>query len=199
MKKARAAFLNTLLFGIVLSGVYFVHVRWLPVNVVFFSAMIDVTVAAIVSTAILFFIRPAAVLNSFEKTLLVVIWLLLGYAFAISVPTVIDRSLSFYILEKIQQRGGGIQESAFADIFVNEYMVEHRLVDIRLTEQLESGTITIDNGCVRLTGKGERIAEVSRFFRRNLLPRNRLIRGEYTDDLTDPFRFSAPRNDYLCD
>jgi hypothetical protein len=199
MKKTKAAFISTFIFGIFLSGVYFVHVRWFPVNVVFFSAIIDVTVAAIISTAILLFIRPAAVLSGFEKTLLVVIWLLLGYAFAISVPTVIDRSLSFYILEKLQQRGGGIEESAFVDIFVNEYMVEHRLVDIRLTEQLESGTITIENGCVQLTRKGARVADASRFFRQNLLPKNRLIKGEYTDDLTDPFRFSAPRTDYLCE
>lgn len=45
--------------------------------------------------------------------LVFVICPLLAYGFAISVPTVIDRSLSMYILEKLQQRGGGIQLAAF--------------------------------------------------------------------------------------
>jgi hypothetical protein len=114
------------------------------------------------------------------------------------VPAVLDRSLSFYILEKLQQRGGGIQQARFAEIFTQEYVKEHRLVDVRLTEQMESGTIKIDNGCVRLTAKGDRLATFSRFFRTHLLPKRRLLMGQYSDDLTDPFRHSATQVDYLC-
>jgi hypothetical protein len=88
---------------------------------------------------------------------LTVVWLLAGSIFAIAVPTVIDRSLSFYILEKIQQRRGGIQLSRFDELFTEEYMKEHRVVDVRVTEQLESGAVIIDDGCVRLTKRGERL------------------------------------------
>jgi hypothetical protein len=126
------------------------------------------------------------------------IWLLAGYAFAISVPTVIDRSLSFYILEKIQQRGGGIKLDSFEQVFTQEYVKEHRLVDVRLTEQLESGTIQINNGCVKLTEKGNRLASFSRAFRQNLLPKQRLLMGKYSDDLTNPFRNSLSESDYTC-
>jgi hypothetical protein len=136
--------------------------------------------------------------SSFEKTQLLIIWLLMGYGFAISIPTVIDRSLSFYILEKIQQRGGGIQQSRFADVSTQEYMKEHRLVDVRLTEQMASGTIVIENGCVKITPKGQNLATVSRFFRQNLLPKHRLLMGEYSDDLTNPFRKSEETPNYTC-
>ena len=119
-----------------------------------------------------------------------IIWLLLGYSFAISIPTVIDRSLSFYLLEKLEQRGGGIKLNRFSDIFTKEYMKEHRLVDVRLTEQLTSGTIIIKEGCVRITGKGKSIAAFSRFFRTNFLPEQRLLMGQYSDDLIDPFKKS---------
>ena len=84
------------------------------------------------------------------------------------------------------------------DVFVNEYVVEHRLVDIRLTEQLESGTIEIRDGCVRLTRKGMHVADLGRFYRKHLLPKRRLIMGKYTDDLTDPFRNSVADVDYQC-
>ena len=123
----------------------------------------------------------------FKKIQMGIIFLLLGYSFAISIPTVIDRSLSFYLLEKIQQRGGGIQKSGFEDVFIKEYMPEHHLVEIRLTEQLESGTIIIENSCVKLTKKGEILATISRYFRKHFLPKRRLLLGKYTSDLIDPF------------
>ena len=130
--------------------------------------------------------------------MLLCIWFLSGYAFAVSVPTVLDRSLSFYLLEKLQQRGGGIKQEDFGKVFREEYMLEHRLIDIRLTEQLASGTIEIKEGCVSLTIRGESFARFSRYFRKNWLPKNRLIAGEYTDELTDPFRESIEIYHYQC-
>jgi hypothetical protein len=196
--KAVQSGIATLIFIVNLVVVYYLHVRYFKVDVVFYSAIADVILAAIFTSLILFLVRIFNRLCKFEKLLLVFVWLLIGYSFAISGPAVIDRSLSFYILEKLQQRGGAIRQDAFEWIFVNEYMVEHRLVDVRLTEQLESGTITIDNGCVRLTRKGEQLANFSRYFRKNWLPKERLLMGEYSDDLTDPFRQSKPDVDYTC-
>jgi hypothetical protein len=156
--------------------------------VVFYSAMLDAAIAVALAALALAGLRAFAAFNAFEKLQMLLAWALLGYAYAISVPTVIDRSLSFYLLEKLQQRGGGLRVDRFQDVFTHEYVREHRLVSVRLTEQLASGTVTISDGCVRLTKRGQRLATFSRFFRRNLLPRHRLLMGRYTDELTDPFR-----------
>lgn len=75
--------------------------------------------------------------------MLLAVWLLGGYCFAISMPTVLNRSLSFYLLEKLQQFGGGIRTDLFSDIPTKNCMAEDREGDVRLTEQLESGTISI--------------------------------------------------------
>jgi len=96
MKIVRAA-VATALFLAVLIALYLVHVRYFQVDVVFYSALLDVLVAVLVTAAILFSLRFFGVFNPFEKCQLVAIWVLIGYALAISVPTVIDRSLSFYI------------------------------------------------------------------------------------------------------
>jgi hypothetical protein len=136
--------------------------------------------------------------NQFEKVQLIAIWLLVGYSLAISIPTVIDRSLSFYILEKLEQRGGGIKLNAFEDVFTKEYVKEHRLVDVRLTEQQESGTVVINDGCVKLTEKGKQFVRFSMMFRHNLLPKHRLLMGDYSSDLTNPFRASIETPNYLC-
>jgi len=201
--KIKKSILATLLFIVLLFVIYYIHIRFIDVNVVFYAAIFDGLIAAALTAIILIFLPYFKLFTGFEKTLLVTIWILGSYMYAISVPTVLDRSLSFYILQKIHERGGGIKESGFKKVFTEEYVKEHRLVDVRLTEQLQSGTITIDNqGCVKLTPRGEKLAIYSLWFRKNLLPRKRLLMGEYTDALTDPFKYGGvDKNttfDYIC-
>jgi hypothetical protein len=196
--KFLASLAASLVFGLLAVLVYYVHVRFFKVDVVLYSALFDALIAAAAMTAVLFLRKEFRLFNSFEKALLGVIWLLAGAFVALALPTVIDRSLSFYILEKLQQRGGAIQQARFEEVFTREYVKEHRLVDVRLTEQQVSGTIVIENGCVKLTDRGVRLASFSRFFRAHLLPRQRLLAGSYTDDLTDPFRHSGTQVDYTC-
>jgi hypothetical protein len=188
----------TAVYAVLLLVIYVLHVRYVPVNVVFYSAILDAVLATILAITLVATVRWFKVFTRFETLQLCCIWLLLGYSFAISVPTVIDRSLSFYILEKLQQRGGGIKLSAFDDVFTQEYVKEHRLVDVRLTEQQQSGTVEIKDGCVKLTAWGQTIASSSRYFRAHFLPKQRLLMGKYSDDLTDPFRNSVERMDYRC-
>ena len=188
----------TAVYTLLLLVIYVLHVRYVPVNVVFYSAILDAVLATILAAALIATVRWFKVFTRFETLQLCCIWLLLGYSFAISVPTVIDRSLSFYILEKLQQRGGGIKLDAFDQVFTQEYVKEHRLVDVRLTEQQQSGTVEIKDGCVKLTAWGQTIASSSRYFRAHFLPKQRLLMGKYSDDLTDPFRNSVERTDYRC-
>lgn len=196
--KIVAAAIATFAFLLILVVVYFIHARWLLVDVVLYSALLDVAVATFVTASICHWLGPFQIMTAFERIQMIGLWLLAGYAIAISVPTVIDRSLSFYLLEKLAQRGGGIRQNAFSEVFVDEYMKEHRLVEVRLTEQLASGTIVIRNGCVLLTPRGQRIASFSRAFRMHLLPRRRLLMGAYSDALVDPFRQGVSAKDYQC-
>ena len=197
--KAIQSIFAVALFLIIYFLLYLVGVNFVEIDVVFYASLKIAVLAVIVSWVLLYKMKFFRALEGFEKKQLVAIFALLGYIIAISVPTVIDRSLSFYILEKLQQRGGGIEFGKFNYIFTSEYMREHRLVDVRLTEQVASGTIIIQpNGCVRLTRKGEIIATFGQFFRKNLLPKHRLLMGEYTDQLTDPFKRSDEHPDYLC-
>lgn len=187
-----------IIFVVLLILIYYAHINFFSVNVVFYAAITDALLATFITALLLWGLKFFSVLNDFEKSLLVIIFIISGYSIAISVPTVIDRSLSFYILEKLQQRGGGIKQNSFEQVFTQEYVREHRLVDVRLTEQLESGTIIIENACVLLTEKGKRLVNFSRYFRQHWLPKQRLLMGEYSDDLTDPFRNSAVDYDYKC-
>ncbi len=196
--KFLVALAASLLFAVLACAVYYLHIRFFKVDVVLYSAILDGVIAAALMVLLLAIRREFGIFSRFEKGQLAVIWLLGASLVALGLPTVIDRSLSFYILEKLQQRGGAIQQARFEEVFTREYVKEHRLVDVRLTEQQVSGTIVIENGCVKLTERGARLAAFSRFFRAHLLPKQRLLAGTYTDDLTDPFRHSATTADYQC-
>ncbi|WP_313347874.1 hypothetical protein [Stenotrophomonas sp.] len=198
MNKYLRALLATVLFIAGLLLVYYLHMRHFRVDVVLYASIVDAVIALVVVFGALYLLKWFRDFSRLELIQLVLIWLLGGYVFAISIPTVIDRSLSFYILEKLQQRGGGIREDAFHQVFTDEYVREHHLVEVRLTEQLQSGTVEIHDGCVTLTARGKRLASFSRFYRQNLLPTHRLLMGQYTDALTDPFRDSRMATDYRC-
>ena len=97
-------------------------------------------------------------------------------------------------LKRERERGGGIQEKKFGELFSKEYMIEHQLVKVRLTEQLVSGTIIIENNCVKLTKFGETLAFISQHFRKHFLAKNRLLSGKYTNELTEILKFNSKNN-----
>ncbi|MEM5312064.1 hypothetical protein [Paraburkholderia sp. JHI869] len=185
-------------FIVLLLVVYIAYIKLFEVNVVFYSSIYSAIIATAIFAGFVFVLPYFRVFSTLEKVQTIAVCFLLGYIYAISVPTVIDRSLSFYILEKIQQRGGGIQEDKINYVFTNEYVKEHHLMAIRLTEQLQSGTIVIQDGCVKLTPWGDKLATLSLLFRENMLPKRRLLLGQYTDALNNPFKHSEATPDYTC-
>ena len=84
----------TVSFVIALLAIYVVHSLYLRVNVVFYSAILDGMIATALCGVLLWLLPWFKVLGPVEKLQLIVIWLLLGYGYAISIPTVLDRSLS---------------------------------------------------------------------------------------------------------
>lgn len=176
------------------------HFRFLEVRVILFSAILDLIVTTIVIFTAYNILRSnKGILSGLNLFLAALVLNFGALVYAIMGPTVIDRSLSIYIVEKLQQRGGAIREDALLDVFVREFVTEYRLMDVRLTEQLSSGTVTIEDGCVRLTNKGELVATATSFYRRHFLPQKRVLLGDVTDDLTNPYRENLNVVNTSCD
>ena len=185
--------------GIVFLILNWAHFQWLPVSVILYACVVDAAFATIaVLLAYRLFWWPRTSLSPTEAALTAIAANLLVLLYAVMGPTVIDRSLSIYIVQKIDMRGGEVAQAAMPDIFVKEYMPEFRLVDVRLTEQVNSGTVTIEGGCIRLTGKGRTLSRFAGFYRRNFLPQRRSLMGEITDQLTDPFKGAKQVVDTTC-
>ena len=178
--------------------VYLIHINFFRVNVIFYSSLVDSVIALIIFFGLYNSINLFNHFTNFESSLIILLLFLIGYSFSISLPTVIDRSLSFYFLEKIRQHDGAINKVAMRQIFIDDYMDEYKLIELRLTEQLKSGTIELKGNCIVLTKRGYIITTFSDFFRKNFLANKRLILDSYSDQLTDPLKDSKINNEYLC-
>lgn len=192
------SFILTALYLSIFSVVYLVHVNFLNTDVIFYSAFGDALLSVFIFAVVFFITKLSKSYSKYEVSQIFIIFILVGYSISISLPTVIDRSLSFYILEKINTYDGSINRSSLRDVFVNDYIDEYKLVEVRITEQVASGTIEVRDGCIYLTNKGKIISGFSSFFRKNLLAKKRLILDKYTDVLTDPFKNSTPNSEYFC-
>jgi hypothetical protein len=199
MKKLQSLMLWTALFIAIFGLFYVMHVRYFKVDVVLYSALFDgLAASSLTFTALVLWSKRHRILTRTERIQIFIIWILIASLLSLAVPTILDRSLSFYILEKIQQKGGGLHLDGFESMFKDEYMIEYRLVDVRLTEQFESGTLRLEGHCVQLTEFGRRLASFSHFFRLHFLPKQRLLREHYSDDLTDPFKNGVEVVEYRC-
>ena len=178
--------------------VYLIHINFFRVNVIFYSSLVDSVIALIIFFGLYNSINFFKHITNFESSLIILLLFFIGYSFSISLPTVIDRSLSFYFLEKIRQHDGAINKTAMKQMFIDDYMDEYKLVEMRLTEQLKSGTIELKGNCIVLTKRGYLVTTFSDFFRKNFLANKRLILDSYSDQLTDPLKDSKINNEYLC-
>jgi hypothetical protein len=197
IKKALQLILIVCFYIAFLIATNIIHNLYFHVNVVLFSALLDVVFSLIIVLGILSIFRWFRTFTGFEILSVAIILLLTGYVYAISLPTLIDRSLSIYLLEKINQKNG-VELNLVDQLIAKEYVKDHQLAKVRITEQLESGTIVIKNGCVLLTPKGEFIVKIASYIQKNLLPKKRLLMGEYNDSLTDPLARKSSTEEFSC-
>lgn len=186
-------------YGLAFILINYLHFQLVPVSVILYACLWDALIAGL-----LVFV-PYGVwrlktgpllptefgLVSFASFLLVMLYAVMG-------PTVIDRSLSIYIVEKIDYRGGQVSERAMPEIILTEFMNEYQVADVRMTEQVTSRTVDIQDGCIRLTKRGKRLAGFTRFFRENFLPKRRTIAGVESDALTRPYIDAPVLVPYEC-
>ena len=185
--------------GVLFLLINFLHFQFLPVRVILWACIIDLLFTLILLAPFwIFFLRSKSASSTEEQVLSAALASVTVILYAVMGPTVIDRSLSIYIVQKIDQRGGSIHIDAVPEIFTEEYLPEFRLVDVRLTEQLRSGTARLEGNCLVLTKRGKVLADFAAFYRRSFLPQKRVLMEEVTDQLTRPFDGAAQRVETTC-
>lgn len=82
--------------------------------------------------------------------------------FLVLFPVTIDRSVTVFMLSRMEAAQRPVTEQDLKNIFENEYLGEMQQIHRRIEEQSLTGNIRVDNGQVTLTPAGKRFLSVSR-------------------------------------
>lgn len=149
-------------------GFYIVARQINPDPIVYYSGLRVVIYSTIVFCGTLWLLRRGLPLKTAWLNLqfvlpIVVIKVLLGYSFVITIPSLLDRSISIYIISAVAQSGErGLTLPEIQQGFLRSYVEGTTTVEKRLHEQLVSKNFTERDGRYRITGRGEFTYRVNR-------------------------------------
>lgn len=99
-------------------------------------------------------------------------------SFLIVFPVTFDRSITMFLLARVERQDGRLDARGLEHVYVREYLGDMRQIDRRIEEQSLSGNIRVDQGRIHITPQGRR-----------LLAGGRVIGGLFG---TDPRFVTAP-------
>lgn len=144
--------------------IHLIHFLFFEINVVLYAALFDATLAPLITLSILYF---KGFLRKIQ-TLCVIISFLCFFIYSILIPTALDRSLSLYILRHIEYNPT-TKVTDLHEIVKKDYFIEMQVIEQRINEQIKTGTISVESGCINLTTKGKIISKFSRFYKNHFL------------------------------
>ncbi|PHP19767.1 hypothetical protein CG471_10425 [Sphingobium sp. IP1] len=77
--------------------------------------------------------------------------------FLITFPVTFDRSITMFLLARIERQDGQLDARALEDVYTREYLGEMRQIDRRVEEQTMSGNIRVEHGRIHITPQGRRL------------------------------------------
>ena len=78
-------------------------------------------------------------------------------SFLITFPVTFDRSITMFLLARIERHDGQLDTQELEQLYVREYLGDMRQIDRRVQEQSLSGNIRVDQGRIRITPQGRRL------------------------------------------
>jgi len=82
-------------------------------------------------------------------------FIFISYSFVITIPALLDRSISIFIISAITESGDkGITNKELQNIFIEKYIEGTSTINKRLHEQIVTGNILFRNNKYFITDKG---------------------------------------------
>ncbi|HEX7875911.1 MAG TPA: hypothetical protein VF489_04920 [Sphingobium sp.] len=77
--------------------------------------------------------------------------------FLITFPVTFDRSITMFLLARIEQNDGKLDAPMLEQVYVREYLGDMRQIDRRVAEQLLSGNVRMEQNRIHITAQGRRL------------------------------------------
>ncbi|MEJ7927249.1 hypothetical protein WG908_10845 [Sphingobium sp. AN641] len=87
----------------------------------------------------------------------VTISLSFNICFLVIFPVTFDRSITMFLLARIERQDGQLDRKGLEGVFVTEYLDEMQQIDRRIAEQSLSGNIRVSHGRISITPQGKQL------------------------------------------
>lgn len=153
------------------ASVFFSIVHFsLPFVLKTHALLYDLLFELLLTTTTIFVLTAIIRLSEF-KPLTHIVWFALtvsaGSLYVVAVPTVIDRSLSIYILSKLELHQAVTAEELGRSV-QQDYFADYDVIPTRLEEQQISGNVASVNGSLAITVQGSRIVALTTWYKKLL-------------------------------
>lgn len=175
---------------------YIVLRQLAPGTIVFYSGLRTIAYSLLLNLVLVAGLRAflrgrfpavAALVNTKLVFPAVVAYLLVSYSFVITIPALLDRSISIFIIATVAQSGpGGADVESIQRRFLAGYVGGTSTVEKRLEEQLASGDMTEDGGIYRITDRGRFVYSTNVFLARLFNINDRYVRARIPGERPDP-------------
>ena len=81
--------------------------------------------------------------------------------FFVTVPVTLDRSISVFLLDRINSHDQGLTKEELTNEFLSEYVQHHDAIGRRIYEQTASRNIEVSNGVIKISGRGQSFLRVA--------------------------------------
>jgi hypothetical protein len=148
---------NSLLF-FTLYLLSFVLIRqYSPSEIIFYQGLFTIFLVTIIFLVILFINIKCNQINKFiydYYVISILLGILLSYSFLITIPSLLDRSISLYMIGLTQERK---KESIlqYREDFYNGFIVKNGAIEKRIREQIVTGNFECFEDQCSLTKKGK--------------------------------------------
>ncbi|MGI9250494.1 MAG: hypothetical protein ACR2PR_04780 [Pseudohongiellaceae bacterium] len=132
-------------------------------NVLAESLLVFITVAPLVIISLVLLHKKR--IFTMEATIAAgTIFILAAGLFHFTVPAIVDRSVTLYLMNLLDNNEQGMSREDIRAEFIEVYFNRSRGIEKRLNEQLDSGNIVYDNdtGTYHITSKGRRTMALAR-------------------------------------
>lgn len=132
------------------------------VSILFYRGVLLAGITAILLLAIAILLRrrlriePATLIGATALSLA------FNISFLIVFPVTFDRSITMFLLARIERHDGALDDEALERLFVREYLGDLRQIDRRIAEQRLSGNIAVRAGHIHITPQGRRLLSGAR-------------------------------------
>ena len=146
-------FLASLLILVIFIIIHVMHFRFLKPEVVLKASIIDAILSCFIGFIIFGVILKYDLFVSFSA----IITMFLGLAiYAILIPTMVDRSLSVYMLVYLDENSNG----SLTKDELKKMLIKDVILEKRIEEHLRAGAIELDGTNVKITKKGRVVSKI---------------------------------------